>query len=124
MQKFSLKTELKEVLKIWGKEVWIVNEPEYCAKFLYLNKAAASSLHYHLQKKETFYCLEGSVALQIEGRDYMLNSFARPKTILSEVKHRFWGITKAVILEISTHHDDGDVVRLEESRSDYYSHTL
>ncbi|GAI09553.1 unnamed protein product, partial [marine sediment metagenome] len=66
---------MKEVEKVWGNEVWIVNCPLYCGKFLYLDKGAESSYHYHKEKQETFYCLKGQVALTIEGRDYMLNPF-------------------------------------------------
>jgi len=111
---------MKVVPKIWGREIWIVNELEYCAKFLHLNKDAQSSMHYHKTKKETFYCLKGQVALTIEGRDYMLNPWARPKTIEPEQTHIFYGITNAVILEISTHHSEDDVVRLSESRESVY----
>jgi len=107
---------MKEVKKTWGKELWIVNCPEYCGKLLYLDKRAQSSYHYHRQKKETFYCLEGQAALTIEGKDYMLNPFARPKTIQPGMRHSFLGLTDCIILEISTHHDDSDVVRLNESR--------
>jgi len=108
---------MKEVKKVWGKEVWIVNCPEYCGKLLYLDKGSQSSYHYHRQKKETFYCLEGQAALTIEGKDYMLNPFARSKTIEPGVKHSFFGLTNCIIIEVSTHHGDSDVVRLTESKA-------
>lgn len=120
MSKFSIKSNLKEVPKVWGKETWIVNEPEYCAKFLHLNKHAQSSMHFHKKKKESFYSLEGTVALHIDGRDYILCPFSRPKTILPQKKHQFWGITDAIILEISTHHREDDVVRLTPSKPNIY----
>ncbi len=104
------------VPKIWGKEVWLVN-CEYCGKLLCVNRGAVCSYHFHPQKKETFYCLMGQVALTIEGKDYMLNPFCRPKTIEPMKKHQFMGLTDAVILEVSTHHEDGDVCRITESRS-------
>ena len=116
----EVKSFMKVVPKVWGKEIWIVNEPEYCAKFLHLNKNAQSSMHYHKTKKETFYALTGQVALHIDGKDYMLNPFSRPKTVLPKKQHQFWGISDAVILEISTHHSEDDVVRLSESRESVY----
>ena len=64
---------------------------------------------------ETFLCLKGQVVLSVNGRDYMLNPFSRPKTIEPGDKHSFWGVTDAVIIEVSTHHDEKDVVRLSES---------
>ena len=109
------KEMMKEVPKKWGKELWIVNNELYCGKLLFLKKDAQCSYHHHKNKQETFYALEGQVGLKIEGRDYMLNPYSRPKTIMPNQKHQFWGITKAVILEISTHHDDDDVYRENES---------
>jgi quercetin dioxygenase-like cupin family protein len=109
------KEEMKVVKKTWGCEIWVVNCPEYCGKFLFLRKGAQSSYHYHIKKKETFYCLEGQVALAINDISYMLNPYSRPKTIDPGERHSFQGITEALILEISTHHDDGDVVRLTQS---------
>ena len=111
------KETLREVLKVWGKEVWVVNCDKYCSKLLYLNKGACSSTHMHPVKQETFYALEGQVALTIEDKDYMLNPFSRPKTVYPRQKHLFWGITDAKILEVSTHHSEEDVVRYTRSKS-------
>jgi len=110
-----LKEMLQEVEKRWGKELWIVNCLEYCGKLLFLDRDALSSLHFHKEKKETFYALNGQVALTIGGKDYMLNPFSRPKTIMPNQRHQFRGITDAVILEISTHHSEEDVYRLTQS---------
>lgn len=110
------KETLRHIKKVWGKEVWIVNCSEYCSKLLYLDKGATSSYHYHKEKKETFYALDGQVALTIEGKDYMLNPYSSPKTIMPKEKHQFHGITDATILEISTYHSENDVVRLTESK--------
>lgn len=111
------KETMKEVKKVWGKEEWIVNCPLYCGKLLYLDKGAVSSLHYHPKKRETFFALSGQTALTIEGKDYMLNPASRPKTIYPKQKHQFSGLSEGiVILEISTHHEEGDVVRLTESQ--------
>jgi len=111
-----VKETIKEVKKVWGKELWIVNSDKYCGKLLYLDKGASSSYHYHKKKEETFFCIEGQVALNIEGKDYMLNQFSRPKTIKPYQKHSFMGITNSLIIEISTHHDDADVFRITESK--------
>jgi len=110
-----LKELLKEVEKVWGKEIILVNNDLYCGKLLLLNKGSLSSYHHHKKKTETFYGLKGQVALTIEGKDYMLNPFSRPKTIIPGQKHQFYGITDATILEISTPHSDDDVYRETES---------
>jgi len=111
------KETMKEVKKVWGKEVWIVNCEKYCGKLLYLDKGAVSSMHYHITKQETFYALSGQTALTIGGKDYMLNPYSRPKTIYPFQEHQFRGFSKGiVILEISTHHKEEDVVRLTQSQ--------
>ena len=99
--------------KVWGTEIWIVNNDKYCCKYLHLNKGAVSSYHRHLQKTETFLCIEGKVRLTIEGKEYNLTE---PITIEPHQYHKFEGVEKAVLLEMSTHHDDNDVERLEESK--------
>lgn len=111
------KEDLKEVKKDWGRELVIVNCPKYCGKLLYLDRGAESSCHKHMVKQETFFCLEGTAGLTIEGKVYMLTPFTRPKTILPGRLHSFTGVTDAVILEVGTHHDDRDVIRLTESKA-------
>lgn len=113
----ATKELIKEVKKVWGKEVWLVNNSKYCGKLLHLDKGAASSLHYHPKKQETFYALSGQTGLHIAGKDHMLNPSSRPKTIYPGQAHQFIGFSEGiVILEISTHHEEGDVVRLSESK--------
>lgn len=111
------KEKIKTVKKVWGEEFWLVNSDRYCGKLLTINKGAESSYHYHKEKEETFYCLYGQVGLTVEGKDYMLNPFSRPKTIEAGEKHCFTGLAESVILEVSTHHDDKDTIRLTESKS-------
>ena len=44
----------KRVEKLWGNELWIHNDEEYCGKLLVFEKKMANfSMHYHLKKKET-----------------------------------------------------------------------
>jgi len=111
------KEDIKTVDKVWGEEIILVNSHLYCGKLLIGDRGAESSYHYHKKKLETFYALEGQVILTIEGKDYMLNLSSRPKTIEPNERHMFYGITKAKIIEFSTHHDDEDVFRLTESKS-------
>ena len=114
--KDGMKRVLKEVEKVWGRELIIINCPEYCGKLLYLDEGAESSVHYHIEKQETFYCLEGAVSLMVAGSNYMLKPFSRPKTVKPGQRHSFSGLASSVIIEVSTHHDDADVFRLTESK--------
>ncbi len=116
-----MKENVKVIEKVWGEELIIVNRDEYCGKLLYLKAGAQSSSHYHKEKMETFYALSGTVALTINKRDYLLTPFSRPKTIEPGVLHMFTGLgqTDSIILEISTHHSDDDVVRETESKGGF-----
>ena len=107
---------MKIVDKVWGREVWLVNEPEYCCKLLELNKVSFGSRHYHSKKKETFILQKGQVELEIENLYFRMDKAYQQWTILPGKVHRMFGCEDAVILEVSTHHDDNDVVRLEESK--------
>jgi len=95
----------------------LVNEPEYCAKLLCINKGSVSSYHHH-KKKETFIPVEGKIGLVLEEKSHIMTE---PVTIQSDEDHCFLGITDAVILEVSTHHNGRQVQRLTESKEQYGS---
>ena len=113
------------VPKVWGEEIWLTNIPLYCAKFLTLNDGHQCSLHRHLQKTETFFVLEGSVNLEVRtDPDKKALSTIRLEAgenyhIPAGIFHRFSTAKPggAIILEVSTRHDDLDVERLEDSRT-------
>jgi len=105
---------IKEVLRDWGKEVWIVNCDEYCSKLLYIPKGAKAGGHYHKKKKETFYCLRGQLTITVNNKEYILDQLSRPLTINPNEVHSFKGVSNALILEISTHHSEDDVVFLSQ----------
>ena len=101
------------VEKIWGYEDIIVNNNRYCGKILTIKRGYRCSLQFHKKKHETFYILSGTLLIEygdsvLEMKEGDILSIP-PKTI-----HRFQPTTsEAKILEISTHHDDRDTVRLE-----------
>ena len=116
---------IKRVEKVWGEELWLVNEPGYCSKILVLNQGYQCSKHYHPIKNETFIILHGSARIECGFTDKVM-IVGDTLTIPAGTPHRFSsrfkkGVLgnqnqKTIILEISTHHDDADVVRLEDSR--------
>ncbi len=111
-----IKEKIKTVEKVWGEEIWLVNNESYCGKLLVFDEGATSSYHYHPKKKETFYCLEGYGDLKINGKTELLAPFTRPKTIEPSDRHSVYARTPLVLIEISTTHDDNDVIRLSESK--------
>jgi D-glycero-beta-D-manno-heptose-7-phosphate kinase len=106
---------LEMVPKVWGYEKWIENNEKYCSKLLSLNEGYQCSLHYHKIKDETFLVIKGHVRLEAGGEVIHLRE-GDFKRISPGTRHRFAGIEDSLIIEISTHHDDGDSYRLEESR--------
>ena len=114
-----IEEKLKEVPKVWGREIWLVNNEKYCSKLLYVNKGASGSYHYHKNKQETFYGIAGIVWLTVEDEHFLLHPFASPITVMPYEKHSIAGLLKenSIILEVSTPHSDEDVVRIEESKS-------
>lgn len=102
------------VSKVWGYERWLENNDRYCCKLLSLNKGYQCSLHFHKAKDETFLVIKGHIRLEVGDKVLHLHSgnFMRipPGTI-----HRFRGIEDSLIIETSTHHEESDSHRLEES---------
>jgi len=103
-------SEVKEVSKIWGKEIWLANTDLYCGKKLILNKGKRCSIHYHKNKDETFYIDKGKVLMETDKMKKIMKS-GEAILIMPLLKHRFSGLEDSVIIEISTHHDDKDSYR-------------
>jgi len=107
------------VKKVWGYEDIIVNNEKFCAKFLVIRKSCQTSLHYHMKKDETFYVMEGVAIVLFSGaeREVEVETVLQPGDKI-DVNH---GTVHRVaapegdikILEISTHHEDSDSIRLE-----------
>ena len=52
------------VEKGWGHElIWATND-KYCGKFLKFNKGAEFSMHFHREKDETWYVIDGEFIVQ------------------------------------------------------------
>ena len=107
---------IKIVPKIWGGEIWLVNNKKYCGKLLLLNNKASGSIHYHKNKQETFWCLFGSLRLMVKNKSFDLTSFSKGITVMPGEKHKFEGLSKSIILEVSTTHRENDLYRDEISK--------
>ncbi len=110
-------TEIKEVLKPWGKEIWFANQPEYVGKILHITKGHRYSLQYHERKKETQYLLKGKVKFYLgESADALSEIIMDPGDKLDVYPgmiHRAEALEDAEILEVSTD-DLDDVVKLDD----------
>jgi D-lyxose ketol-isomerase len=61
--------------KVWGREELIINDPlGYCGKRLIVKPHAASSIHFHRSKTETFYVNKGILRLALFTRDFTFDN--------------------------------------------------
>jgi mannose-6-phosphate isomerase-like protein (cupin superfamily) len=104
--------------KVWGKEIWIANNPMYCGKILVLYRQYRCSIHYHKLKDETFCIQKGLVLMEVDGEKLVMEQ-GEIIHIPQQVKHRFTGIIDSEILEISTQHFEDDSYR--ETKSGFVS---
>ena len=116
--------------KKWGWEYWFANNELYCGKQLFVRNDIWSSdgnFHYHKDKDETFFIVEGTLILDI--CDYadeydQVQSISLGKYQSYRVKpftrHRFTGNSTnsngcisngCIFIEASTHHEESDSYR-------------
>lgn len=114
----------EHVIKAWGLEIILTNTPLYCAKFLIVDVGKQCSLHSHILKNETFLVLEGAPAIELGNTEheallsYHIKGPGDSIFVPAGTLHRFGAPTGPVtLLEISSHHDDSDVVRAQASGS-------
>jgi D-lyxose ketol-isomerase len=83
-------------------ECWIANEMEagYCGKFLFVLAGQTCPMHYHRTKHETFYVVQGTVGMTLQGTTRQM----KPGEVLPVPPgkpHSFTGVTPALLLEVS-----------------------
>lgn len=113
------KGELHYQKRGWGGELWIENIPEYCGKILEIDEGKRGSLHFHMDKTETMYILEGWVALIFidpdTGKEYEMNMLPGDSVLIPRGQvHQIIGIDKSRILEVSTVHQESDSYRVQK----------
>jgi mannose-6-phosphate isomerase-like protein (cupin superfamily) len=106
--------------KPWGSEEWIVNTDKYCGKVMFVKKGHSCSWHYHRNKEETFLVVHGMIRVHTSKEDdkstaeERVMSLGTSMHIYPGVRHSFYAITDAKIIEFSTHHEDSDSHRIGE----------
>lgn len=121
------------VTKGWGWELWVENNELYCGKHMCVLPGKKCSVHYHKNKKETFYVLKGSLNITLlprafyekghdidneewwwKHRQNMILFPGQKLTIDTYVPHQFTAGSHepCEFIEFSTHHDDEDSYRI------------
>lgn len=108
--------------KGWGEEIWIINTDKYCGKLLIFKKGALFSDHFHVNKDETWYVLEGKLEL----RYYNLAKAEKLVRILKKgdvvhipptKPHQLHALEASTVIEVSTSHDEADSYRIGKGDS-------
>lgn len=112
-----MKTKPRNVIKPWGKEVWLELNDKYCFKKIHLNKGQRTSFQYHEIKLETSYILEGKIRVLLENNSGELTEIVmgpgESYTVCPYKKHRVTAIEDSVYLEVSTPEVD-DIIRIAD----------
>ncbi|MBU7040207.1 MAG: cupin domain-containing protein, partial [Theionarchaea archaeon] len=89
------------VEKPWGKEITFAEESFYIGKILEVEKNKRLSYHYHEEKMETLFVINGKIHCIIEDIEYI---FETGKTLRFEpgIKHRIEALEASILVEVST----------------------
>jgi mannose-6-phosphate isomerase-like protein (cupin superfamily) len=121
--KFIQKRSLEKVVeKGWGQELWIVNNDKYCGKILKFNSGSKFSMHYHVDKEETFYVLKGHLVLKYydlsNAEEKIEHIYCGDVVDIPQYNpHKIEALEDSSIIEISTHHEDSDSYRIAKGDS-------
>lgn len=103
--------------KGWGSELIIENNELYCGKILQFKEGCKFSMHYHLEKDETWYVNSGEFLYRWIDTDNA--EVHEQKLVQGDVvrqrpgqPHQIEAITSGEIFEVSTHHEDSDSYRV------------
>lgn len=115
----SKKQPCEIVEKGWGREIIFVNNPEYCGKILCFHKNKRFSMHYHLQKKETWYVAKGRFILHwidtATGVSY--SEYLYVGDVITNERgepHQLIALEDSEVFEVSTRHYDEDSYRIHK----------
>ena len=105
------------VPKGWGNELIIENNEMYCGKLLRFKSNCRFSMHYHMNKDETWYVQKCKFVyrwIDTENAD-MNESILRKGDVVRQrpgQPHQLEALTDGVVFEVSTHHEDSDSYRV------------
>ena len=112
-------TKPKRVDKVWGHELWVYNNEEYCGKLLVFEEAYSKfSMHYHIIKKESWYIQKGQFKFDwIDTETATLHTnvldVGDSVTIERGQPHQLTALKpNSIVFEVSTEHFDEDSYRI------------
>lgn len=108
--------------KGWGYENIFITNDDYCGKILHFNSGKKSSMHFHLNKKETWRCISGMFVINYidtNGADIKQKIFSPGDTWTNDrgIPHQIECIEEGDIVEVSTPDDSLDNYRVMKGDS-------
>lgn len=110
---------MREVKKGWGREVIFADTPAYAGKLLVFDKKGAQfSMHFHKNKDETWYVVDGEfelITLDLKDASQTAHQLGEGEAfhVPPELPHRLKCVSdKGVIIEVSTMDDPDDNYRI------------
>jgi len=108
--------------KKWGHELWIHNDMQYCGKILHFNEGSMFSMHFHLEKIESWYIASGRfllIGIDPENADeYELELKPGDMVDINHgYPHQLYAIEEGDIFEVSTQHFEYDSYRVRKGDS-------
>lgn len=110
------------VEKGWGHElIWATND-KYCGKLMHFNKGAQFSMHFHAEKDETWYVLDGEFYVAYIHTDTAATEVVKlmPGDTWHNpplVPHRLKCLKAGTIIEVSTPDSVEDNYRVQKGDS-------
>lgn len=103
--------------KGWGREIWIINSPQYCLKYLDFHQGGKFSMHFHSIKKETWTVQSGKYVLywiDTKSAKQMTNLLEKDMIIdiFPNLPHQIECLEEGRIIEVSTQHFEEDNYRV------------
>jgi len=105
------------VPKGWGSELIIENNEKYCGKLLRFKSGCKFSMHFHMEKDETWYVNYGDFiyrwidteTAEVHEQELKQGDIVRQRP---GQPHQLSALTAGEIFEVSTHHEDSDSYRV------------
>ena len=112
-------TEGERHQKAWGYEIWLHNDELYCGKILHFYQGRKFSMHFHVQKHETWYVNKGHLILKyINPKNADKEEISLYEGMVIEIPqgcpHQLIAVEESEIFEISTQHFEDDSYRVEK----------
>ena len=108
--------------KGWGEELWITNNYKYCGKILRFKQGSSFSMHYHIQKEETWCVTRGKLKLEyfnLETSERLEKELLEGDTVHLKpcIPHKLPALEDSDVFEVSTQHFNEDSYRVEKGSS-------